>query len=317
MSDRQERRKPARWRRPLRSLSAVIDARRDHARELLAEWCETEDPKRLEMLAPRLSGDLGGKAIAFALKPDDDFLRGRLLTQLLPYVGPSNKQVIAGAVVTLGERAAATFVSGVLEFLSDHQIAATLQAARRFDDPLEGAQLLAALVPRLPAQDVQKVLDEIIDAIEPEEQHRDMLSWYAGFFLTRLTDRHVERIETIARARADPEQCFDALIALLPRRDGELHRQEALVELLRVAREITEFSDRRDRLAKIAPALAELPRTRLLELWHEMIGELSERRREQLLADIAGLAPVIASLGGPAAVVETARAVRDVEEWWP
>jgi hypothetical protein len=160
------------------------------------------------------------------------------------------------------------------------------------------------------------VLDEIITALEPEEQYRDMLSWCARQYRDELSQAQLERITCIAGARSDPKQRFDTLAALLPRRsDG--HRADALIELLRTARDIDAFSDRRDRLQQIAPGLAALPRERLVQLWHERISELSAQRREHLLADLAGLAPIVAALGGPAAMQGAARAVLQVGAWWP
>jgi hypothetical protein len=70
-------------------------------------------------------------------------------------------------------------------------------------------------------------------------------------------------------------------------------------------------------LKQIAPELAVFPLPRLLELWHQMYGELSAERREELLADLAGLAAVIAALGGPEGVAVAAGAIVQVGAWWP
>lgn len=87
--------------------------------------------------------------------------------------------------------------------------------------------------------------------------------------------------------------------------------------MLWTAWRISSFSDRRDRLSNVARELAAMPRPQLLELWHKMLGKMSERRREELLADLAALAPVVAALGGRDGVRESVRAFSDVSTWWP
>lgn len=44
---------------------------------------------------------------------------------------------------------------------------------------------------------------------------------------------------------------------------------------------------------------------------------LARRTRADLLSDLQALVPVIATLGGETAVVETFNAVADVGRWWP
>jgi hypothetical protein len=283
---------------------------------LLARWRVTEDPRLLDLIAPRLRRGLAAAAIDVASEGDDHFLAGRLLTQLLPYVNREDRLAIADRVLALDARAASTFFPDVVGLLPSDRVDTALARAREVSDGVERASLLSTLRPRLAAAAGARVLDEIIAACEPEEQYRNMLAYYARLYCDAWSDAQLARVTAIGRARTDPEQRFDTLHALLPRRLAS-ERTDALVELLAAARQIDAFSDRRDRLLKIAPDLAALPRPLLFELWHPLITDLSGRRREAMLADLTGLAAIVAALGGTAAVRDAARAVQQVGAWWP
>lgn len=282
---------------------------------VLTQWRKTENPHSLELLAQPLQLGLGRHAIEVASTGDDQFLIGRLLTQLVPYLGRHDQETVADRILSLEGGAASVFLPEVVDIIPDDRVAAAVERAHLFDDRIECAQILAALMPRLVGSQAERALDDIIGATEPEEDYRDMLAVYAELFYEQFSDRQVERIKRIARSHTSPEKRFDTLIALLPR-SNDAHR-EALIELLWSARRISNFSDRRDRLAKIAPELAAFPRTQLLDLWHQLVPELAARRREALLADIAGLAPIIPVLGGHGGARGAVRAITDVQAWWP
>jgi hypothetical protein len=51
--------------------------------------------------------------------------------------------------------------------------------------------------------------------------------------------------------------------------------------------------------------------------WSVVLRALSHQPRSALVKNLGALAPVINYMGGPAAVAETIRAMRDVAAWWP
>ena len=120
--------------------------------------------------------------------------------------------------------------------------------------------------------------------------------------------------------RLPPERLSEALAALAPRLPPE-RQEQALHEALAAAREIRD-EDARARacaraLASMASHLAAFPRPALYPLWDETLRALARRTRRDLLADLRALMPLILRLGGPQAIAETFRAVRDVARWWP
>ena len=72
-----------------------------------------------------------------------------------------------------------------------------------------------------------------------------------------------------------------------------------------------------ERLAAQARRLAALPRSELLPLWEQTLRLSATRSRCVLLEELEAFVPVIASLGGPGAIDEACRAIKDVGRWWP
>ena len=132
---------------------------------------------------------------------------------------------------------------------------------------------------------------------------------------------HLEREalgEALAAARGigDEDARAEALAALAPYLEPE-QRAQALGEALAAARGIGWEHARARALAALAPHLAALPRAHLYPLWAETLPILARRKRQNLLADLRALVPVLLALGGAEAVAETFRAIQDVGRWWP
>ena len=113
----------------------------------------------------------------------------------------------------------------------------------------------------------------------------------------------------------DPrERKASALVHVAPH-VPEASRTDILLEAWRLAPRGTAWSGNA-LLKSMAPLLARLPRDRLLGPWLSDLVAASTHR-SGVLRDLGALAPVIARLGGQAAVQETVTAVEDVARWWP
>ena len=112
---------------------------------ILAQWGETEKRYLLEMLAPQLRRRLGEAAIAVASAGNDHFRRGRLLTQLVPYLDRRGQEEVAGRILALDERAAETFADRIVDLIPADRVAAAIERARAFEDRVQGAGLLKRL----------------------------------------------------------------------------------------------------------------------------------------------------------------------------
>jgi hypothetical protein len=123
--------------------------------------------------------------------------------------------------------------------------------------------------------------------------------------------------EALAAARAirNEDNRAEALRDLAP------HLPEPLLrEALAAAREIGDAEHRAEALAGLAPRLAEWARQERAAVhaaWVLALHALAARTRKDLFSDLRALSPVIATLGGAAAVAETFHAIQEVGRWWP
>jgi hypothetical protein len=161
-------------------------------------------------------------------------------------------------------------------------LAEALQAARALGDEGARSRALAALAPQLPAGQREAVLAE---------------AWQA------------------ARAIRHEGACSEALAALAPQLPAGL-----LAQALQAARALGDIGARSRALAALAPQLAGFPRATLTSLWSETISALATRSRQDLLADLQALTPVLNALAGDGASAEfreITQAIMDVGRWWP
>jgi hypothetical protein len=70
-------------------------------------------------------------------------------------------------------------------------------------------------------------------------------------------------------------------------------------------------------LAAVATGLRKLPTQEVSSWWTETLPQLAAQVRADFVHDLGALVPVIAALGGPEALAQSARAVEDVGRWWP
>lgn len=94
-------------------------------------------------------------------------------------------------------------------------------------------------------------------------------------------------------------------------------RIKILQEALVTVRGMVNADLRATVLAELAPQLVQLPEAELLLLWQQALSYSAFRTRSHLLSELCALTPVITALGGPEAITETLRAIRDVSHWWP
>jgi hypothetical protein len=160
--------------------------------------------------------------------------------------------------------------------------------ARRVPEPVSRVRGLMALIhlPQLPAGEQEAAVFEALQA---------------------------------ARAILDEGTRSGALAALAPQLPAG-QREAVLAEAVQAARALGDEWARAEALAALAPQLAGFPRATLTSLWLETIVVLSTRSRQDLLADLQALIPVLNALAGDDASAEfreISQAIMDVGRWWP
>jgi hypothetical protein len=91
---------------------------------------------------------------------------------------------------------------------------------------------------------------------------------------------------------------------------------KVLSEAMESARAIEGCGYRAEAIAKLLPALTELPVPLLFPLWSTTIRSLAQRWRTDLVADLDVLTALIAALGGTSGLLATAQAIIDVSNWF-
>ncbi len=70
-------------------------------------------------------------------------------------------------------------------------------------------------------------------------------------------------------------------------------------------------------LGALLPRFTAIPPVELHAVWRDTLHLLGAGTRRELLLALPGLLPALAKLGGPAAIVDSARVVQSVRHWWP
>ena len=285
---------------------------RPAVRQVVHAWVESENPTFLAALGGRLDGRVAAEAFECALSVEDEFKRCRLLTQLLGLGPASLRGEIAEQVLAIGGDVSWRFVDRVAPWINPSRLRHHLTTAEQLADLNARVWQLSGLLPRLESTLAAECLERLLAAATSEEQNRDNLTAVVREHGARLSRRQLLELINVATARRYPHHRVDLLLALTPQFQGK-ERQRLLAAAFRDALLISWSSRRRNKIAGILGELTGSP-DQLLELYRAPLA--LDRSREERLDDLMALAPLVRMLGGPPAVSETMKAVRDVARWW-
>ncbi len=268
-------------------------------RNIRWEKYQAEVLSNLVELSPLLTKDSRNQVLADALEIAHKIKRKRyrveILAALSTYLSPEKREhILKEALATVYSiqwknhraealSALATLAPLLPENLRRRVLSEALSAARSIRWAYNRTRLLAALAPHLEPDLQRKVLTEALKAA----------------INIRDNDTRAQALATLA--------------PLLP----ENLRRRVLSEALSAARSIRWAYNRTRLLAALAPHLAEMASQELYSLWSETLSMTARRARPDMLVDLQALVPVIQTLGGSKALVETFQAVQDVGRWWP
>ncbi|AUB34218.1 hypothetical protein COO91_00089 [Nostoc flagelliforme CCNUN1] len=181
-----------------------------------------------------------------------------------------------------------------------------LAAAKLIQDERHRAEALFALVDKRP-----ELLPEALAAARQiqNEESRAIEALFA--LVDKLPSELLLEILVAAKQIQDEESFPEALFALVDKLPPEL-----LPEALAAAKLIQDEEYRADALSALAILLSRIPTDQLFSFWKQILHELSLRTRQNLLADIEKLVPVIFALGNDAAIASVNCAIQDVARWW-
>jgi hypothetical protein len=276
----------------------------------------------LTRLAPQLPADLLGEALEAARSIENEEHRSEPLTALVPRLPEHERagvlsEALAAARSIKDEKHRSEALRELVPHLPEGARAAVLAealtAARCIGHEWRRCWVLAALAPHLSGS----LLTEALVATRTIGDHGARSPALAAL-AQRLPEpeRAAVLAEALTAARAIGEEfsLYKVLTALAPQLPESLLR-----EALTVARAMA-FPSRNHVLAALAPRLACLAGPTRSSLWMQSLPLLAARTRQDLVADLRSLAPVLTALAGPngpTELREVARAIADVTRWWP
>jgi hypothetical protein len=186
-------------------------------------------------------------------------------------------------------------------------------------NPQRQAEVLIWLVRHMPDALVREAVQQKLWWVVANRYRAELL----GNLVVRLPDSDRVEIlqETLAEARQYPEHFAsfggdEGRAAVLEHLSLHLPG-ELISDAFALACSI-QYDEGRERAMKaLVPRLGELPQPLLYALWHDHLQRLALHERKSLLCDLHVLGPVIASLGGAHAVLDTIHTIDEVGRWWP
>lgn len=186
----------------------------------------------------------------------------------------------------------------------------------RIDEEWSRAAFLAKLTPRLVELGHLEEALGIARAIADKWWRAELLAGLAPYVIdTEHVSVLSEALDTACAVQEGSQGYALALLApylpihLLP---------QALMSLWAIKPTTSSSADNyRTGLAALAARLERLPPSSLYPIWRDTLRTEVAHTRADLLAYLGGLPAVIAVLGGPEAVLETAQAVLKVAHRWP
>jgi len=270
---------------------------------------------------------------------EDEGLKDWALAETVPRLEPWNALTISRQIKRghLRARALAETASKLPADEMSDTLNEALSVARSVENGYSKARLLAAVATKIPkAEDALSVAEEIGDDNMREKALGEILPKLSDPQKALLLAMQIKDEESKDRALAgisseiaQPDVALSICgqiksryikgrnLAEIASKLPEPKKTDAFKNALTTISNIEDDDLRTVGLVEIAPLLQELSAPKLHSIWSDMLHASSRKSRSSLLSDVGALAPVIFSLGGEEALLETARAIQDAGRWWP
>jgi hypothetical protein len=266
------------------------------------------DPSRRELIE---------QALALVPELDEADLRRSLLSRLAGHLDPAQWQSACAHIASEADPYERAITCGFVlsDAPEDVRPALVQEAFREFEDitetdfsslreQQEGA---AARILAYSADPLEKL--PLIDRMESPAWKRAALREYC----LALNPGDLPALEPLLETLDDPRDRASLELAMARRLSGGA-RTRLLEQALGHALEGTASLWHDRLLPELSEALSALPSDDLADLWQAHLPRLADMSREQMAAQVHGLAPMIEGAGaGPV----TAQALLDAQGWWP
>ncbi len=289
--------------------------------------------RALSELAPLLAPhpQLLGDALADANLLTNPVEKVGALSALLPHLPPGAPQQKAIGVIleNIGEITVeyrrARALSGLAAFLGGGQLQAALEAALQIADPYDQATTLIALLPRLPAEQRERILQQAWKTACAITDHYDRVTALAALWPLAGQAMRQDILREGLDAAAAIEDEYDrasglsVFAPLLVSEDGPSAlppESQVVREAVLAACQLASPAARAEALAQLTPCWLNVrPSTAAFALWCEVLAVLSRRPVGHLLSDLAALMPVLRAVGGREAALDATQVIRAARRW--
>ncbi|SET39180.1 hypothetical protein SAMN04488546_2305 [Geodermatophilus poikilotrophus] len=283
-----------------------------------------EDARRgLRDLAPRLAGDVRRRALTRAAATAPPAWRAEAMVALVPGLSEPDltswyQRAFEATTALPADWNRDEILSTLLAVVPPDLHRDGVAAAATIGNPLKRFLAVARLATVLPDSERRAVLDGLWRDVG--DLDLSMRGWVLSTVDPYLPPdrrgpaRHI-MLDAARAVAADHDRefavtrCVDADPATL---DGDV-----ALGLAAVAQSIGDPSHRHPALAACAPALARHATALAEPVWEAVRTRSPDRRRAEVLGDLAATAPVLATLGGEGFAAALAAAILDVVRWWP
>jgi hypothetical protein len=286
-----------------------------------ADGREYERADTIATLAPYLQGELIDAALAMAQKVKGDGYRAQALCGLLPQLQePRRGSVLKAAIQAMTAcqdwSAAGKLAGKLAPYLDAEAMEKALSAFRMIRDGTLRARALANLLPYVGESRRPNVAVEILTACHEMHFAVDRLEILIQIapHLSKEVSRQ-EIVEAVERTQY-AHQRARALLDALPFVPSEEWPQY-LISALEIGSRWTLARERAAAWRGIIEPWQGLPEPDARSVWQHALQALAARPRPDLLVDLVLLVPILRSLGGSQALVDSIRALEEAATIWP
>ena len=264
---------------------------------------------------------------------EDNGKRARTFSMFLPYLSGGAKTAVlvdatAAAMNAEDDDNRSWSLRALVTQMSEEGLSATMTAALSMHQVKPKAELLLALLAHYPAKE-SEIYGEILKCFhqsEEEDKSIILMSLAKAFPNGRSTELLNEARKLQGRSRAYVLSTFI--------RDSALESKLGLIdETIEAIKSISDSADRAHVVLYLTPHLVEElrqltsldgseenNRSQLKELgslFEDSLPMIAKKTRYEMLKEMHALAPAVSALAGEGALIEMARAIREVGNWWP
>jgi hypothetical protein len=259
------------------------------------------------------------QALAAALGIRDESWRAEVLAGLALHLSGAPQEVaLQGSLTAVRSafqkwwpaRALKQLMPQLTDPMKQELLQDALASALEIDEGSWRAEALAGLLPFLSYSQREQALRQSLAAIRQTRE-----SWKAEVLVMlspHLTKPLLHEAMAIVREIVGDEAKTTALTSIV------LHLPASLLsDALGYVLNFRDAEGRTEACAHLSRRSVQVPDSDWTTFWSRYLRSLAAQSRQEALASLGTLSPLIANLGSVAAIAETFRAIQDVGRWWP